>query len=103
MLSSILVLAFKSKSLASYRESTANELVNPIFNVHPDGGNNGLTLALYPLHLVHGTAVLTIVGASINLSLASSVGILTIFVRHRAKALLVRIAQKTQQCWRLEE
>lgn len=96
MLSSILVLAFKSKSLASYRASTANGLVIPIFRVGPEEKNNDLTLALYPLHLVHGTAGPMLAGAGISLGLASSVGVLTLFVCHRTKALLVSVFLQTQ-------
>ena len=87
--------------MASYRKSTANDLVNPIFSVDPDEGANGLTLALYPLHLVLGTTGPTLAGAGISLGLASSVGILAIFVCRRAKALLVGTVQRKQQCWRV--
>jgi hypothetical protein len=91
-LSSILVLAFKSNSYFLYRQSTSGGLVNPLMFLHPDPRNDkgDFTLALYPLHLDLGAIKPTLAGAGISLALTLTIALLSVFVRHRGKALLVR-------------
>ena len=86
---SILVLAFKTDAAVTYRNATDNGAVETISSLRPDGENGGLILALYPQYLDRETVDPTVGGAGVSLALALSIGLLCVFVRRRAKALLV--------------
>lgn len=89
ILFSILVLAFKADASVTYKNATDNGLVISVSSLRPDGENGGLPLAQYPQRLDRGIPILTITGAAMSLALAASIGLLCLFVRGRAKALLV--------------